>query len=33
MYSGIEVMKELEDVCGYYKQFFDDYECKCVKND
>jgi hypothetical protein len=18
------------DVCGYYKQFFDDYECNCM---
>ncbi|KAG7344274.1 rhomboid family protein [Nitzschia inconspicua] len=30
MYSGnVEYAEELRDVCGYYKQFFDDYECKC----
>ena len=31
MYSGdIEVSEELRDVCGYYKQYFEDYECNCM---
>jgi len=33
MYSGVEPMKELEDVCAYYQQFFEDYECNCVKGE
>jgi membrane associated rhomboid family serine protease len=34
MYSGdIEVAEELRDVCGYYQQYFDDYECKCMKDE
>ena len=28
MYS-VETNDELRDVCGYYKQFFEDYECNC----
>jgi hypothetical protein len=32
MYSGaIEPAEELGDVCGYYQQFFDDYECTCSR--
>mmetsp|Transcript_45522 Transcript_45522/g.110260 ORF Transcript_45522/g.110260 Transcript_45522/m.110260 type:complete len:398 (-) Transcript_45522:258-1451(-) len=32
MYSGdVDPPEELRDVCGYYKQFFDDYECKCMR--
>jgi membrane associated rhomboid family serine protease len=32
MYSGaIEPAEELSDICGYYKQFFEDYECTCVR--
>jgi len=30
MYTEVEVKDELRDVCGYYKQFFDDYECQCM---
>lgn len=31
MYSGsVAVSDELRDVCGYYKQQFDDYECRCM---
>jgi ABC-type uncharacterized transport system permease subunit len=31
MYSGeVELSEELRDVCGYYKQYFDDYECNCM---
>mmetsp|Transcript_36589 Transcript_36589/g.88190 ORF Transcript_36589/g.88190 Transcript_36589/m.88190 type:complete len:383 (+) Transcript_36589:141-1289(+) len=26
----VETKDELRDVCGYYQQFFDDYECKCM---
>ena len=34
MYSGdIEVAEELRDVCGYYQQYFEDYECKCMKDE
>jgi hypothetical protein len=33
MYSGaIDPAEELRDVCGYYKQFYDDYECKCMRD-
>lgn len=32
MYGGnVEAAEELRDVCGYYKQFFDDYECVCAR--
>lgn len=32
MYSGeVDPPEELRDVCGYYKQFFNDYECKCMR--
>lgn len=34
MYSGkIEPAEELRDVCGYYKQYFDDYECNCMREE
>lgn len=29
MYTEVETNEELKDVCGYYQQFFDDYECNC----
>eukprot|EP00980_Cylindrotheca_fusiformis_P009684 scaffold2141_cov120-Cylindrotheca_fusiformis.AAC.19 len=33
MYSGnVDPPEELRDVCEYYKQFFDDYDCKCMRN-
>ena len=30
MYNMVEANDDLRDVCGYYKQFFDDYECQCM---
>ena len=33
MYTEVETKDELRDVCGYYKQFFDDYECNCMLNE
>jgi len=30
MYNEVETKDELRDVCGYYQQYFDDYECKCM---
>lgn len=34
MYSGeIEPAEELRDVCGYYKENFEDYECNCQRDD
>ena len=34
LYGGnVEVAPELRDVCGYYQQYFDDYECRCMRND
>lgn len=29
MYNEVEPADELRDVCEYYKQYFDDYECNC----
>jgi len=31
MLTEVEPMNDLNDICGYYKQFFDDYECQCQK--
>mmetsp|Transcript_12955 Transcript_12955/g.19058 ORF Transcript_12955/g.19058 Transcript_12955/m.19058 type:complete len:303 (+) Transcript_12955:78-986(+) len=31
MYHRVEPVEELADVCGYYQQFFEDYECHCTK--
>jgi membrane associated rhomboid family serine protease len=32
MYSGqIEAIEELRDVCGYYKENFENYECNCMR--
>jgi membrane associated rhomboid family serine protease len=34
MYSGeIEAAEELRDVCQYYKENFQEYECNCQRND
>lgn len=34
MYSGdVQPSEELRDVCGYYKQYFEDYECNCQRGD
>lgn len=30
MYTGVEANEDLRDVCGYYKQYFQDYECQCM---
>lgn len=29
MYNEVEPVEELSDVCEYYRQYFDDYECNC----
>jgi hypothetical protein len=32
LFSGAVVpAEELRDVCGYYQQFFDDYQCQCMR--
>lgn len=34
MYSGeVETVEELRDVCGYYKEHFEDYECNCMREE
>jgi hypothetical protein len=34
MYSGdVPVNEELRDVCGYYTQNFEDYECNCMREE
>jgi membrane associated rhomboid family serine protease len=34
MYSGqVQVIDELRDVCGYYKENFADYECNCMRDE
>lgn len=33
MYHRVEVVEALRDVCGYYQEFFEDYECYCTKED
>ena len=34
MYSGdVPINEELRDVCGYYQQNFDDYECNCMRDE
>ncbi|KAL7573189.1 hypothetical protein ACA910_018848 [Epithemia clementina (nom. ined.)] len=31
MYNGdLDMSEDLRDVCGYYKEQFEDYECKCM---
>jgi membrane associated rhomboid family serine protease len=30
MYTQVEAVEQLADVCGYYEQFFEDYECTCT---
>merc|ERR1719469_1666412 len=32
LYTNVQPMDELRDVCGYYQQFFEDYECNCQLN-
>lgn len=34
MFSGqVNAIEELRDVCGYYKENFDDYECNCMRDE
>jgi membrane associated rhomboid family serine protease len=34
MYSGqVEAAEELRDVCGYYKENFENYECNCMRDE
>jgi hypothetical protein len=34
LFSGvIDPAEELRDVCGYYKQFFEDYQCQCMREE
>lgn len=34
MYSGnVEPAEELRDVCGYYREAFEDYECQCMRDE
>lgn len=32
LYNNVKPSGELKDVCEYYKQFFEDYECNCQIN-
>lgn len=32
MYTDVEPMQDLKDVCNYFKQYFQDYECQCQKD-
>jgi hypothetical protein len=29
MLTQVEPMEDLSDVCQYYKQYFEGYECQC----
>mmetsp|Transcript_13203 Transcript_13203/g.28991 ORF Transcript_13203/g.28991 Transcript_13203/m.28991 type:complete len:381 (+) Transcript_13203:268-1410(+) len=31
--GNVQVVEELRGVCGYYKQMFEDYECRCMKDE
>ena len=33
MYNDVEGIEELRDVCGYYKQNFEEYECNCMREE
>ena len=34
MYSGqVEIIEELRDVCGYYTEVVQDYECNCMREE
>ena len=33
MFNSVEPIEALRDVCGYYQQFFEDYECHCMKGE
>ena len=30
IYNRVEPNEALRDVCGYYQQYFEDYECHCM---
>jgi hypothetical protein len=30
LYNKVEPNEALRDVCGYYQQYFEDYECHCM---
>jgi membrane associated rhomboid family serine protease len=30
MYTQVEPAEQLRDICGYYQQFYEDYECSCT---
>ena len=32
MVTEVEPMNDLNDICGYYQQYFEDYECNCQLN-
>ena len=32
MYTKVDPMDDLDDICGYYQQFFEGYECVCQKD-
>lgn len=31
--GNVEIVEELRDVCGYYQQNFQDYECNCMRSE
>jgi len=31
--GNVQVVEELRGVCGYYKQMFEDYKCRCMKDE
>ena len=33
MYENSEGLEELRDVCGYYQQQMDNYECNCMREE
>lgn len=33
MYTQVEGVESLRDVCAYYQEFFEDYECSCSSNE
>jgi hypothetical protein len=33
MYNEVEPLDILRDVCGYYQEYYEGYECSCRKDD
>ena len=29
LYTSVEPIDDLQDICKYYQQYFEDYECNC----